>query len=148
MNRRQIGRGDGAAPNGERQAHMLYAFLLYHEADVEFPPDAMDQHFATHRRASERGAYVASEALGTPQTATTVRQRNGTTIVSDGPFAETKEVFGGFYLLDCKDLDEALEYANMLPVASVGAVEVRPCREVPGWPYGATASFERAPMQL
>ena len=59
-------------------------------------------------------------------TATTVRVREGKTVTTDGPFAETKEVLGGFYMLDCKDLDEAIEMAAKIPGAMQGAIEVRP----------------------
>jgi hypothetical protein len=77
---------------------------------------------------TERRAYVAGEALEPVATATTVRVSNGDRIVTDGPFAETKEQLGGFYLLECKDLDEAIEYAAKIPGARSGCVEVRPVR--------------------
>ncbi len=65
-------------------------------------------------------------------TATTVRVRAGEAETTDGPFAETKEQFGGFYLLECKDLDEALAYAAKIPASKHGSVEVRPIMELPG----------------
>jgi hypothetical protein len=65
------------------------------------------------------------------ETATTVRVRNGNVATTDGPFAETKEVLGGYYILDCKDLDEALGYAAKIPGAKNGAIEVRPIMELP-----------------
>jgi len=72
------------------------------------------------------GAFVAGEGLSPSATATTLRfSLAGDQVVTDGPFAETKEQLGGFYLLDCKDLDEALEWARKLPITQ-GAVEVRP----------------------
>ena len=74
------------------------------------------------------GAYVAGEALESVSTATTVRVKDGERLVTDGPFAETKEQLGGFYLLDCKDLDEAIAYAAKIPGAQSGCVEVRPVR--------------------
>jgi hypothetical protein len=77
---------------------------------------------------TERGAYVAGEALEPVSTATTVRVKGGERLITDGPFAETKEQLGGFYLLDCKDLDEAIEYAAKIPGAQSGCVEVRPVR--------------------
>ena len=61
-----------------------------------------------------------------PDTATTVKVRNGERLVTDGPFAETKEQLGGFYLLECKDLDEAIEWAAKIPGAQNGTIEVRP----------------------
>ena len=66
------------------------------------------------------------DALQGVETATTVRVRDGTTETTDGPFAETKETLGGFYILDCKDLDEAIEYAAKIPGAKYGSIEVRP----------------------
>ena len=75
----------------------------------------------------ESGAFVAGEGLYPSATATTVRhQEDGNRIVSDGPFAETKEQIGGFYLLECADLDEALNWAKKVPVRPGNAVEVRP----------------------
>ena len=123
---------------------MLYMFLLYHDPVLPQPPDIMDRHFAVWREAKAQGAYVTSEAIGDTSNATTVRVRDGKTLVTDGPFAETKEVLGGFYILDCKDLDEALEYARKIPDSSAGAVEVRPVLSVPGWQYELPG--ERRPM--
>ena len=77
---------------------------------------------------TSNGAYVAGEALEPVSTATTVRVQDGERIVTDGPFAETKEQLGGFYLLDCKDLDEAIGYAAKIPGAQSGCIEVRPVR--------------------
>jgi hypothetical protein len=70
---------------------------------------------------------VASEALHDINTATTVRVRDGKTVTTDGPFAETKEQLGGFYLVDCKDLDEAIDLAAQIPGAKDGSIEIRPC---------------------
>ena len=126
---------------------MLYMFLLYTDPSAPFPDNLMEQHFAVWRQAHERGAYVSSEALGYGDSATTVRVRNGEALITDGPFAETREVLGGYYLLDCRDLDEALEYAARIPDAQAGAVEVRPVLAVPDWPYGLTAERERTPMR-
>src|SRR5262245_17978028 len=74
------------------------------------------------------GHYVAAESLQPIATAATVRVRNGKVTVTDGPFAEAKEVIAGFYLIDAKDFDEALELAAKIPPARVGAIEVRPVR--------------------
>ena len=123
---------------------MLYMFLLYHDPNVPPPPDVMDRHFAVWREAKTRGAYLTSEAIGGTDGATTVRVRDGKTMIIDGPFAETKEVLGGFYILDCKDLDEALEYAAKIPDSINGAVEIRAVRAVPGWEYAMPG--ERAPF--
>ena len=72
------------------------------------------------------GVLVDSSPLQPPQTATTVRVRDGEMQLSDGPFAEIKEQLGGYYILDCADLDTALRYAAMIPAARYGSVEVRP----------------------
>lgn len=72
------------------------------------------------------GKFIAGDALQDVSTATTVSQRDGKVETMDGPFAETKEQLGGYYLLECTDLDEALKYAAMIPTASHGRIEVRP----------------------
>ena len=77
----------------------------------------------------KKGVKLAGDALQPTATARTVRIRNGKTLATDGPFAETKEQFGGFYILDCKDLDEAVKWASKAPNAPSGSVEVRPVRE-------------------
>lgn len=74
----------------------------------------------------ERGVIVGGEALHPSSTATTVRVRNGMALTSDGPFAETKEQLGGYYVVDCRNLDEAIEWAQRIPHASQGAIEIRP----------------------
>lgn len=74
----------------------------------------------------EAGKFVSGDALQSVSTATTVSVRDGKTETMDGPFAETKEQLGGYYLLDCDDLDEALKYAAMIPSAVHGRIEVRP----------------------
>jgi hypothetical protein len=76
------------------------------------------------------GVMGGGEALMPVETATTLRIRNGKTETMDGPFAETKEQLGGYYIFECKDLDEALHYAAMIPVAEFGSVEVRPVMEL------------------
>ena len=76
------------------------------------------------------GHYLASAALQSVQTATTVRIVDGRTLATDGPFAETKEQLGGFVLIEAKDLDDALRVASKIPPARLGCVEVRPIREL------------------
>lgn len=78
------------------------------------------------KEVSEKGLMVTGDALQPVETATTVTRENGNVETTDGPFAETKEVLGGFYILDCKDIDEALEYAAKIPTAEHGRIEVRP----------------------
>ena len=75
---------------------------------------------------NEKGVFVAGDGLYPTQTATTVRVRDGDRDVTDGPFAETKEQLGGFYVLDVKDLDEAIEWAAKIPGSQFGSVEIRP----------------------
>jgi len=91
---------------------------------------------AAYKAATERfardGVLVSTDALEDTSTATTLRVRNGLTETMDGPFAETKEQLGGFYIFDCKDLDEALKYATMIPAAEHGTIEVRPIMDVSG----------------
>ena len=75
---------------------------------------------------SERAVLQGGERLRPTSDATTVRVRDGEVITSDGPFAETKEQIGGYYVVDCKDLDEAIEVAAKIPGARLGTIEVRP----------------------
>ena len=76
------------------------------------------------------GHHLAGEALQPVQTATTVRVRNGKLVTTDGPFAETKEQLAGFYLIEARDLNEAIQVAAQIPPARVGSIEVRPVREL------------------
>lgn len=89
----------------------------------------MNEYYAYTNEVRERGLLQAGEALQPTTTATTVRVRNGNTVTTDGPFAETKEQLGGFYLLECEDLDQAIEYAAKIPGARRGSIEVRPLIE-------------------
>jgi hypothetical protein len=77
------------------------------------------------------GVSLAAEALQPTASATTVRVRNGETLLTDGPFAETKEQLGGFYMVECDTLDQAIEWAAKIPGASSGSIEVRPIMEFP-----------------
>lgn len=92
--------------------------------------DEMDalvkEHFALGDELRSRGQLLASEALESARSATTVRVRGGKPSTTDGPFAETKEQLGGFYLIEAPDLDRALEVAARIPSARMGSVEVRP----------------------
>jgi hypothetical protein len=128
---------------------MLYMFMLFWDENApstEPMDEIMAQHHAVTAKARSRNAYIYSEAIGGGANATTVRVRDGQVLLTDGPYAETKEVMGGFYVLDCRDLDEALEYARMIPDAKHGGVEVRPVMGVPGWDYGPTADRQRVVM--
>jgi hypothetical protein len=83
-----------------------------------------------NKTVSANGYCLASEALQSVQTATTVRVRNGKVSVTDGPFAETKEQLAGFYLIEARDLNEAIQIAAKIPPACVGSIEVRPIRPI------------------
>ena len=117
---------------------MQYLLLIYQAepaADAQSGADEMTGELAADaaftRETRERGQFVAGEALEPTATATSVRVRDGKTVVTDGPFAETKEALGGFYLLDCRDLDEAIEMAAKIPGARRGTIEVRPIWSLP-----------------
>ena len=108
---------------------MQYALTIY-AAPRELTPEEGQAMSAEYFKVTEEmrgaGAFLAGESLQPVSTATTVRVPNGERIVTDGPFAETKETLGGFYLLECKDLDEAIDWAAKIPGAKNGCVEVRP----------------------
>jgi len=110
---------------------MQYALLIYTpERETEPTPQEMaaemDAYNAFTEHVRSRGAMKGGEALESVDTATTVRVVDGKTIATDGPFAETKETLGGFYLVEAADLDEAISFAAMIPGAKRGAIEVRP----------------------
>ncbi|HYT71080.1 MAG TPA: YciI family protein [Gemmatimonadales bacterium] len=89
----------------------------------------MGEYFAFTEGIKKSGHHVGGEALQPVQTATTVRVRNGKLSTTDGPFAETKEQLGGFYLINARDLNDALQVASRIPSARLGSVEVRPIME-------------------
>jgi len=102
----------------------------------------MNGHRAVMEAAGAKGVLEGAEPLANTSTATTVRMQNGTPVVTDGPFAETKEQLAGYYILDCKDLDEAIAWAAKIPTGCggiQGCVEIRPLRGVP-------ASTKEMPM--
>ena len=108
---------------------MKYLCLVYGEEASMATVD--DRHcLEVDRALRESGHCIASEALQPVATATTVRVRNGRVSVSDGPFAETKEALAGFYLVEARDLNEAIQIAARIPPAAVGCVEVRPIRPI------------------
>jgi hypothetical protein len=108
---------------------MKYVCLVYGEEQLMRTVN--DSECAANGEALRReGHYVAAEALQPASTAATVRVRDGKTVVTDGPFAEAKEMIAGFYLIDARNLDEAIQLASKIPPARVGAIEVRPVREL------------------
>ena len=108
---------------------MKYLCLVYGE---EKNIQTMDDHecLAYDQGVRTSGHCIASEALQPVETATTLRVRNGKLSVSDGPFAETKEQLAGFYLIEARDLNEAIQVASKIPPARVGSIEVRPVRPI------------------
>ena len=124
---------------------MKYLCLVYlDEKRLSELPDEDCVAFDASIRKS--GHCLASEALQSVQTATTVRVRNGKTAITDGPFAETKEQLAGFYMIEAKDLNEAIGIASKIPPAHVGSIEVRPIRpirETVAAAQGKTAADER-----
>jgi hypothetical protein len=108
---------------------MKYLCLVYlDENRLAELPDEDCVEFDAGIRAS--GHCIASEALQSVQTATTVRLRNGKLSITDGPFAETKEQLAGFYMIEARDLNEAIQIAAKIPPARVGSIEVRPIRPI------------------
>ncbi len=110
---------------------MRYLLLIYTEEPTEAPPEdvmaaELEGYNAFSKEITDRGLFEAGEALHPTISATTVRVRDGQTVTTDGPFAETKEALGGFYLISAKDLDEAIELAAKIPGATHGSIEVRP----------------------
>jgi hypothetical protein len=112
-----------------------YLVLIYDEGSANPPTEApdmavvgavMEEYNQYTKMLRDSGAYVAGEALQPVTTATTIRVRDGQTMTTDGPFAETKEALGGFYLVEAKDLDEALALGAACPGAKFGSIEVRP----------------------
>ena len=97
-------------------------------------------HLAYNEELLDRGHFIEAEALQPAATATCVCMRNGKVALTDGPYAETKEMVAGFYLIEARDLNDAIHVASRLPSAPLGTVEVRPCRdlEVDGVPRKAS----------
>lgn len=111
---------------------MQYMMLIYHDEKAqsgmsqEERDEQMDGYNAFTGEVRERQVMVTGEALHPTSAATTVRVRDGRVLTTDGPFAETKEQLGGFYILDCDNLDEAIELAAKIPDAQGGSIEIRP----------------------
>ena len=116
---------------------MKYMLLIY------LGENAMDEAEREHcyvestqlaQNLNANGQYLGANPLQPVSTATSVRVRDGKPVVTDGPFAETREQLGGYFLIDAKDLDEAIGIATRIPGARVGTVEIRPLMEIPGLP--------------
>ncbi len=118
---------------------MKYIFLIYsQESDDPLPPDELAKlktgHNSVMREAGEKRILLGVERLKPTRSATTVRMKEGRPILLDGPFAETKEQLAGFYIMECRDLDEAIEWGKRIPTACKGregCIEIRPVDEIP-----------------
>ena len=114
---------------------MRYLLMIYTDEKAEAAKSEADmgallgEYNAYTAAVTKAGKFQAGEALQPTSTSTSVRVRGGKKLVTDGPFAETKEQLGGFYLIDVRDLDEALAWAARIPTARIGCVEVRPVWE-------------------
>jgi hypothetical protein len=128
---------------------MKYLCLVYHDkGKVDALPlseyDAiMRDVFDCREEFREGGHHIASSPLQSVESAATIRVRNGIMSITDGPFAETKEQLGGFYLIDARDLNDAIRLASRMPPARLGCIEVRPVMEIEG--IGMAAS-SRSPQ--
>jgi hypothetical protein len=114
---------------------MRYMLLIYSDPESDPVPQSpewqaeMDNWYAYNSEVQASGKFLAGDPLQGRETATTVRVRNGELLTTDGPFAETKELLGGFYMIDVDDLDEALAWARKMPNIAHGSVEVRPLQD-------------------
>jgi hypothetical protein len=116
---------------------MKYMLLIYMNESAMNPEERERCYIESTQLTQElhsRRQYVAASPLQPVATATSVRVREGKRLVTDGPFAETREQLGGFYIIDVKDLDEAISVASRVPPAKKGTVEIRPVMDIPGLP--------------
>jgi hypothetical protein len=130
---------------------MRYMMLIYSEEQSgaltpEQEHEVKEAHWRMMDEATRKGVLLGAEPLAPTSTATTVRQQDGKTVITDGPFAETKEQLAGYYIIDCKDLDEALDWAAKIPTCCrglKGCVEVRPMPGLPARDEAAPAVSAR-----
>jgi hypothetical protein len=116
---------------------MKYMLLIYGDENALSDPARQSCYAESAKLAqdlSESGHFLAANPLHPTSTATSIRSREGKRLVTDGPFAETREQLGGYFLIDAKDLDEAIEIASRIPAGRWGTVEIRPVMEIPGLP--------------
>ena len=109
---------------------MKYVLLIYGDPNTPGSEEMHNEYMAFTQEILASGEMLGGDALQAIDTATTVRIEGGKRTTTDGPFAETKEVLGGFYLVDVKDLDRAIELAAKIPGARTGSIEVRPVADV------------------
>lgn len=116
---------------------MKYMLLVYLDEQVLSETERADCYVKSAQLTQDlnsSGHYIAAGPLHPTSTATSVRVREGKRLVTDGPFAETREQLGGYYVIEATDLDEAMGIAERVPVARVGTIEIRPVLEIPGLP--------------
>jgi hypothetical protein len=126
---------------------MKYMLLIYLEDDAMTEcqrSQCYDESTQLARDLHAAGKYLSASPLQPVSTATSVRVRGGKRLVTDGPFAETREQLGGYYLVDADDLDEAIDIAGRIPGARAGTVEVRPVMEIPGLPEAESPQLARS----
>ena len=113
---------------------MKYMLLIHQgtalETQAALPQDQQQQVWADYAAINKTPGFTPGMRMGDPETATTVRVRNGKATITNGPFAETKEQLAGFYLVEARDLNEALQIAAKIPPAREGSIEVRPVRQL------------------
>jgi len=120
---------------------MKYMLLVYLDEQSMTDTERADCYVKSAQLAQEihaSGKYLDASPLHPVSTATSIRVREGKRLVTDGPFAETREQLGGFYLINAKDLDEAIRIAERIPAARFGTIEIRPVMEIPGLPTDGT----------
>lgn len=118
---------------------MKYMLLIYTNEGSwtdEERQHCFEESIALSQELSQRCQYLAASPLQSISAATSVRVRNGKRLITDGPFAETSEQLGGYFLVDVKDLNEAIDIAGRIPGARKGTVEIRPVLDLPGLPAG------------
>lgn len=123
---------------------MKYMLLIYSDEQMLSEEERQDCYRESTQLAHDlaaRGQYIAAAPLYPTTMATSVRVREGRRLLTDGPFAETREQFGGYFLIETQDLDEALRIAARIPMARKGTVEVRPVIEIAGLPEPATTGL-------
>jgi hypothetical protein len=133
---------------------MRYMMLIYtQERENGLTREQAEQltaaHWAVMQETTRKGILLGAEPLGPTANATTVRVQNGTALITDGPFAETKEQLAGYYILDCENLDEAIEWAAKIPTAckgGEGCIEIRPLLGLPARPETEAIAGQAAPL--
>src|SRR5437660_2043575 len=129
-----LGRRDGERSGGDQMKYMVLVYGDERAPDVGEKDQCYGESAQIAQQIRAAGRYLAAAPLHPVSTATSVRVRDGKRVVTDGPFAETREQLGGYFIIDVGDLDEAIDIAGRLPGATLGTVEIRPIMEIPGLP--------------